>query len=109
MMKLLLHLRKATGYLQSKESISKQPKIHKQQLDKKVDHHNVAMLYGTEPGKIVDADTTMVKDFVKTLVNRFDKRTLAVQIPDALDQMKGKDTNFEMVVTSTIQPLKLHY
>ena len=51
----------------------------------------------------------MVQDFVKNLNNRFDKRTLSIDLPKAFDNMKGKDAKFEFVLTSTIQPLKLHY
>ena len=78
-------------------------------MDQKVEHKNVALLYGTEPGNMVEAETSMVRDFVKTLNVRFSKETLSVQMPEALEQMKGKDANFEVLVSSTIQPLKLHY
>ena len=67
------------------------------------------MIYGTAPGKMVNQNTAMVRDFKKTLTNRFDKRTLLVEIPSALDNMRGRDANFEMVISNTIQPLKMLY
>ena len=34
---------------------------------------------------------------------------MAVNIPDDFDQMKGKDVTFEMTLSNSIQPLKLHF
>ena len=48
-------------------------------------HENFAFLYGCKPALGVDAKTTMVRDFVKTLQNRFDRSTLSVKIPAAFD------------------------
>ena len=42
------------------------------------------MIYGTKPGSMVDADTSMVKDIVKTLYKKIDRRNLSVQIPKSL-------------------------
>ena len=65
-------------------------------------HSNFAFLYGCKPAYTVDVDTTMVQDFVKTLMNKFDKNTLSVTIPHGLNQMKGKGVKFEMVTSTTI-------
>ena len=49
----------------------------------------------------------MVKDLIKAMQNDFDKHTLNVRIPECFEQLKGKDAEFEMVTSSTIQPLTL--
>ena len=41
--------------------------------------------------------------------NDFNKDTLCVHIPACFDQLRGKDANFEMVTSNTIQPLNLLY
>ena len=82
----------------AKVKVTKNSKV----VDPEVKHENIAMLYGTQPSKMVNADTDMVYDFVKNLNSRFDKRTLALDLPKAFDNMRGKDAKFEFVVTSTI-------
>ena len=65
-------------------------------------HQNFAFLYGCKPSIGVNADTTMVTDVIKTLLNRFDRNELTVSIPDVFDSMKGRDATFEMVTSNTI-------
>ena len=54
----------------------------------------------------VRADTTMIKD-VATTFKRYDRTTMSLQIPQCLEQLKGSDASFEMVVSNTLQPLRL--
>ena len=51
----------------------------------------------------------MVKDFTKTLLNRFERKTLSVTIPDVLEHMKSKDASFEMVTSNELQQVKLYF
>ena len=44
----------------------------------------------------------MVKDIVNTLLEKFDRDTLTIQLPKALEHLKGKDAEFEMVTSNTI-------
>ena len=57
----------------------------------------------------VNAKTEMIKDISDIMINRFEKVTFSVLIPRAFDDMKGKDVNFEMVASNTLQPLRLIY
>ena len=59
-------------------------------------------MWGCRPSKSVEAETKMVKDIVHTFMNKFDRDTMSIQLPDAFDHMKGSDTNFEMVTSNTL-------
>ena len=75
----------------------------------KVVRENVLLLFGCRPSLGVDAETTMVKDLVKTLISRLDKETLSVTFPKVLNQMLGSHTSFEISVTDSIKPLQMFY
>ena len=51
----------------------------------------------------------MVDDITDTLVHRFDRSSLTLKIPGAFEHLKGKDANFEMVTSNTLQPLSINY
>ena len=51
----------------------------------------------------------MVRDIVKMLTKSFNHDTLTVQLPDSFEQLKGEDSNFEMVTSNTIQPVRLSF
>ena len=70
---------------------------------------NVLLLFGCRPSLGVDAETTMVKDLVKTLISRLDKETLSVTFPKVLDQMSGSDASFEMSASNSIKPMQMFY
>lgn len=75
----------------------------------KVVRENVLLLFGCRPSLGVDAETTMVRDLVKTLISRLDKETLSVTFPKVLDQMSGSDASFEMSASNTIKPMQMFY
>ena len=75
----------------------------------KVVRENVLLLFGCRPSLGVDAETTMVKDLVKTLISRLDKETLSVTFPKVLDQMSGSDASFEMSASNSIKPMQMFY
>ena len=74
-----------------------------------IKHNNCILMYGCKPQKAVAAETTMVSDVTNTLLNRFDRNTLTLRIPAAFEHLKGKDANFEMVTSNTLQPLNINY
>ena len=48
-------------------------------------------------------------DVVDLLLQRYNRVTFSVQFPQCFDDLKGRDANFEMVASNTLQPLKLVY
>ena len=70
---------------------------------------NFAFIFGCMPGAGVKADTTMCKDVKEAFMHRFNISKLTLEFPGVLDHLVGKDANFEMVASSTIQPLQLTY
>ena len=51
----------------------------------------------------------MVNDIAQLMKNRFDHNTLMLEIPESFEQLKGRDANFEMVTSNTIQPVMVEY
>ena len=70
---------------------------------------NFALCFGCKPSEGVLADTQMVKDVLKILVEDFDRVTFTVQFVSCFDDLKGSDANFEMIQSNTIQPVRLEY
>ena len=62
---------------------------------------NFACFFGCKPSDGVLADTKMVMDAVKVMLD-FDKKTWSVMFPDCFDDLKGSDANFEMVASNTM-------
>ena len=50
---------------------------------------NFISCFGSEPAKQVLAASCMIQDFRDTLQSRFDRQTLQVAFPQALDNMLG--------------------
>ena len=44
----------------------------------------------------------MIEEFVDTMAKRFNKETLTLSLPDAFDNLKGRDAKMEMVISNTI-------
>ena len=55
-------------------------------------HRNFIFLYNRDPSKAANAETSLVKDLVDTMVTRYNKETLALELPKALESLKGPDT-----------------
>ena len=68
-----------------------------------------AFIYGCAPGLGVLAKTKMVYDITHALTHKYDQETLICEFPTVFDDLKGSDTNFEMVASNTMQTLKLFY
>ena len=61
------------------------------------DLQNFSMVYGCRPGSGVRADTKMIEDVANTFAKQYDRDTLSAIFPRILDDLKGKDANFEMI------------
>ena len=78
-------------------------------LTENIVFQNFILLFGAEPGVGVPADTKMVEDIMNTLTTKVDKMKFTVELPSVLDDMQGRDTALEMITSSPLQPLKLHF
>ena len=70
---------------------------------------NVAIVFGCQPANLIDKNTQMVHDTKNALEQRFDKKTLTLEIPKVFEFLKGQDANFELTTSSTLQTLELPY
>ena len=72
---------------------------------------NLVFAWGCPPSKKVIADNRMIHDFFDTLRNRYDKRTLSLKLPDALDEMVSEagDACWEFWKSNELQPVKIFY
>ena len=51
----------------------------------------------------------MITDVVNIFVNEFDRCTFSVNFLDCLNDLRCSDTNFDIIVPNTLQPVKLIY
>ena len=51
----------------------------------------------------------MVSEIAFVMRDRFERENLSLLIPQAFDQLKSEDANFEMVTSNLLQPLTLFY
>ena len=70
---------------------------------------NFMFIWGCRPQTGVAAKTEMVNDIIGVLMKKRNRDTLTIELPKSLEQLKGKDANFEMVTSNTIQPILLSY
>ena len=75
----------------------------------KVRRENTLLLFGCKPSLGVARDTFMIRDLLKTLIERLDHSSLSIEFPDVLDSMQGEDASFEMVTSNTIKRMKMFY
>ena len=74
-----------------------------------IKRQNFVLVFGCSPEMGVLAKTTMIKDVANILLKRYERTTFSVQIPECFEDLKGKDANFEVVTSGTLQPLRLIY
>ena len=65
------------------------------------------MIVGAEPGGIVDADTKLIKDTMRVFLEQFDIKTLTVEFPKILQNLRGSDAKIEIMQSTTLQSLRL--
>ena len=55
------------------------------------------MIVGAEPGGIVAVDTKLIKDTMRTFMQKFDRETLTVEFPKILQNLQGSDSKIEII------------
>ena len=75
---------------------------------------NLVLVYGCPPSKFVLADTRMLHDFFETLENRYNQRTLAVELPQMLDDLDNEsmhdgDAKWELMKSNQIQKVRIFF
>ena len=88
------------------EEVNARDYVH---LDEPFEYQNYVFCFGCEPSYGVKADTKMVLGISYALLHRFDRDSMICEFPAVLDGLKGKDCNFEMVTSTTIQSVNLFY
>ena len=67
------------------------------------------MLFGCRPSVGVKAETLMYEDIAEALLTNFDPRSLVCLFPQALSDLIGTDSNFELSAPPSIKNLRLLY
>ena len=65
------------------------------------------LVVGTNPGSGVEADTKLIKDVLGKFCELYCKKTLTIQFPEVFQQLKGTDTEIEIITSSMLQPLRM--
>ena len=68
---------------------------------------NFMFLFGTKPGRGVDAKTKFIFDVMSCFEKFYDLPTQLVTFPNVVDYLKGSDTNIEIVQSSMLQLAKI--
>ena len=61
------------------------------------------LLFGAKPGNGISTKTQFIFDVMSCFEKYYDILTQTVMLPTVLDQLKGFDTNIEIVVSSMLQ------
>ena len=67
------------------------------------------MLFGCRPSVGVGAETVMFEEIAEALLTNFDPRSLVCLFPQALSDLIGTDSNFELSAPPSIKNLRLLY
>ena len=65
------------------------------------------LAWGCEPKQGVSAETEMVKNFLQTLDDKFDRYTQMIEFPKAIKNIASKDANFEFTTSNTLMNCKI--
>ena len=68
---------------------------------------NFMMIVGAAPGGIVEADTKLIKDTMRTFFDLYDKESLTIEFPGILQNLKGSDAEIEIMQSTMLQRLRL--
>ena len=68
---------------------------------------NFMMIVGAAPGGIVEADTKLIKDTMRTFFDLYDKESLTIEFPAILQNLKGSDAEIEIMQSTMLQRLRL--
>ena len=56
------------------------------------------LIVGAEPGGIINEDTNLIKDTMRSFTEQYDKETLTVEFPKILQNLKGSDSKIEIIM-----------
>ena len=62
-----------------------------------VEIQNLILIVGAQPGLGVSADTKLIKDVMRNFQQQYDKKTLTLEFPKILNQLKGSDSKLEII------------
>ena len=51
----------------------------------------------------------MINTVISSLVNKYDKRTFSLLLPQALSDIQDEDENVELATSNTLMPVKIFY
>ena len=63
---------------------------------------NFMLVLGSKPGEGVPENSTMIKDVMSSFAEFYDKQTLTVEFPRIINQLKGNDSNIEIITSSML-------
>ena len=66
-------------------------------------------MWGCRPSHGVKLDTQMINEVAGRFLNRLNRETLELTIPQAFEDFEGSDANFEIVTSQTLQKLVISY
>ena len=70
---------------------------------------NFMLIMGCRPGLGVKADTKMVPEIVKRMLERYCRATFQLIIPRAYEDLAGSDVDFEVIASQSLPLLSLTY
>ena len=70
---------------------------------------NFIFVKGCKPGYTVDGNTKLIRDSMRNLLEQGDKKTMTVNFPEVIDQIKGTDSNIEIIKSSTLQNMRMDF
>ena len=73
------------------------------------DRQNFCILYGCPPATGVKSDTTMVYDLSRIFLEKIDRPTMSLIIPQAFEEITGRDVSFEVAQSNQLAPVRLVY
>ena len=70
---------------------------------------NFVLLHGCKPGLDLKPDNDVISTISRTMFQRLERVTFAIQMPGCFKGMRTKHTNFEMAMSATLRPCRLVY
>ena len=91
------------------ESLNKNEKNRGDAQSQSATVQNFVLVFGCRPGKGVKANTKMVKEFTKTMLEKYEMINFSLTFSEVFENLHSNDANFEMASSNTTQPLKIFY
>ena len=68
---------------------------------------NYIFILGSPPKRGVKIDTKLIRDVMACFLQQYDKLSQTVMFPKVIKQLRGTDTNIEIVTTLTLQKIRM--